>query len=125
MTQPAQRPTRKSKHLRVPVLPDEEQQIKLLASMHGLPVAAYLREVGLNHPLRGMLDNKRVEELAVMHGELERLGHVLELWLADDVRTAAFGPDTLRAVLEKIARTQDGMHAIMRSVVRPATAAAT
>lgn len=124
MDQPAQHPTRRFRHLRVPVLPGEEQQIKHLASMHGLSVAAYLREIGLNHPLRGMLDNKRVEELAAMHGELGRLGRLLKLWLADDARTAAIGPAPLLAVLKKIARTQDEIHEIMRSVVLPATAAA-
>lgn len=115
---------RKLRHLRVPVLPEEKQQIKRSAAMHGLSVAAYLRELGLDHPLRGMLDNKRVEELAAMHGELGKLARPIKLWLADDERTAAIGTATLLAVLGKIDRTQDEMHEIMRSVVLPATAAA-
>jgi hypothetical protein len=123
MGQLTQHITRKLRQLRVPVLPAEEQEIKRLASMHGLPVAAYLREVGLNHSPRGIVDNKRVEELAAMHGELGRLGHLLKRWLEDDVRTAAVDAPTLRAALEKIARTQDEMHEIMRGVVLPVTAA--
>ncbi len=115
--------TRKNRHLRVPVLPAEEQKIKHLASMHGLPVATYLRDLGLNHQLRGMLDHKCVEKLAAMHGELGRLGQLLKLWLADDARTVAIGPSTLLAVLAKIDRSQDELHQIMRAVVLPATAA--
>lgn len=119
MGQDTQHRTRKFRQLRVPVLPAEEQEIKRLASMHGLPVAAYLREVGLNHAPRGIVDNKRVEELSAMHGELGRLGHLLKLWLEDDTRTGAVDAPTLRAALEKITRTQEEMHEIMRGVVLP------
>ena len=111
--------TRKFRQLRVPVLPGEEQEIKRLAAASGLPVAAYLRELGLNHQVRSMLDNKRVEELALFHGDLGRFGGLLKLWLEDDPRTALFGEATLRAVLAKIEETQDEMHALMRAIVLP------
>jgi hypothetical protein len=111
--------TRKLRHLRVPVLPGEEREIKLRAAAAGLPVAAYLRELGLRQQMRGMLDNKRVEELARIHGDLGRLGALLTLWLEDDPRTAAFGEATLRAVLARIEETQDEMHELMRAVVAP------
>lgn len=124
MGQTTQHITRKFRQLRVPVLPSEEQEIKRLASMHGLPVAAYLRDVGLNHSPRGIVDNKRVEELAAMHGELGRLGQLLRQWLEGDARAAAVDAPTLRAALEKIARTQDEMHEIMRGVVLPIAAPA-
>lgn len=42
--------TRKSgRHLRVPVLPDEEEAIKEKARQAGLSVAAYLRNVGMGY----------------------------------------------------------------------------
>jgi hypothetical protein len=117
MEKPATQFTRKFRHLRVPVLPGEELEIKRLAAASGLPVAAYLRELGLNHQVRDMLDNKRVEELARMHGELGRLGGLLKLWLTDDPRTALLGEAALRAVLSRIEKTQDEMHEVMRAVV--------
>jgi len=50
-----------------------------------------------------------------------RLGGLLKLWLADDVRTADFDAATLRAVLAKIERTQDEMREVMQTVVMPKT----
>ena len=119
MEKPRTAATRKARHLRVPVLPAEEAQIKRLAAAAGLPVAAYLRRVGLGYRLPGILDHRRVEELARINGDLGRLGGLLKLWLTNDERTAAFGEATIRAVLAKIADTQDEMHAVMRAVVPP------
>ena len=82
-------------------------------------MAAYLRRVGLGHRLPGILDHRRVEELARINGDLGRLGGLLKLWLTNDERTAAFGEATIRAVLAKIVDTQDEMHAVMRAVVLP------
>lgn len=121
MKEETKQPTRKARHLRVPVLPDEEVAIKKMAASAGLPVAAYLRNVGLGYQVRGILDNKRVEELARINGDLGRLGGLLKLWLTDDPRTARFGESTIRALLLKIEDTQDHMHMVMQSVVMPRT----
>ena len=121
MDEAAKQPTRKARHLRVPVLPSEEAAIKKLAASAGLSVAAYLRNVGLGYEIRGILDNKRVEELARINGDLGRLGGLLKLWLTDDPRTAAFGAATIRAVLSKIEDTQTQMQDIMFTVVAPRT----
>ena len=116
------KPTRKAgRHLRVPVLPEEEAQIKRQAATAGLSVATFLRNVGLGYQVPGILDNKRVEELARINGDLGRLGGLLKLWLTDDARTFQFGEATIRAVLSKIEDTQDTMHAVMREVVIPRT----
>lgn len=112
-------PTRKERQLRVPVLPAEEAAIKKMAASAGLPVAAYLRNVGMGYQVRGILDNKRVEELARINGDLGRLGGLLKLWLTDDPRTLRYGESTIRALLSKIEDTQDKMHEVMRAVVMP------
>lgn len=121
MKEETKQPTRKARQLRVPVLPGEEAAIKKMAASAGLPVAAYLRNVGLGYQVRGILDNKRVEELARINGDLGRLGGLLKLWLTDDPRTAQFGESTIRALLSKIEDTQDNMHQVMQSVVLPRT----
>ena len=112
------RPTRK-KRLRVPVLPDEEVAIKKMAASTGLPVAVYLRRVGLGYPVHSILDNKGVEELARINGDLGRLGGLLKLWLTDDPRAAQYGSRLIHALLSKIENTQDQMLGIMRTVVMP------
>jgi len=113
------KPTRKHRHLRVPVLPDEEATIKQLAATTGLSVAAYLRNVGMGYPVRSILDHRRVEELVRINGDLGRLGGLLKLWLSNDARAAKFGASTIRALLSKIEDTQARMHEVMRTVVRP------
>lgn len=119
-TEAPQGVTRKAgRHLRVPVLPDEEAQIKELAASTGLSVASYLRNVGLGYQVRGIVDNKRVEELARINGDLGRLGGLLKLWLTDDARTRQFGVATILAVLSKIEASQERMQEVMKEVVTP------
>jgi hypothetical protein len=112
--------TRKhGRHLRVPVLPDEEAAIKQNAGAAGLTVAAYLRNVGLGYQIKGIVDNNEVEKLAKINGDLGRLGGLLKLWLTNDERTAHFSEATLRAVLSRIVDSQDRMVEVMASIVRP------
>lgn len=112
------RPTRK-KRIRVPVLPDEESAIKNLAASAGLPVAVYLRNVGLGYQVHSILDHKAVEELARVNGDLGRLGGLLKLWLTDDPRAANYGKILIRAILSKVEATMDRMHELMRTVIMP------
>jgi len=112
--------TRKSSPpIKVYCLPSERQAIAAQAGRAGTSMSTYLLKVGMGYPLSGILDNKRVEELARINGDLGRLGGLLKLWLTDDPRTAQFGEATIRAVLSKIADTQDKMHEVMRAVVLP------
>ena len=112
--------TRKhGRHLRVPVLPEEETLIKTNAERAGLTVAAYLRNVGMGYEIRGIVDNNEVERLAKINGDLGRLGGLLKLWLTNDVRTAQFGETTILAALARIEDTQNKMIDVMRSIVRP------
>jgi hypothetical protein len=112
--------TRKnSPPIKVYCLPGERRQIEALARAAGLSMSSYLLNVGMGYKVRGILDNKRVEELARINGDLGRLGGLLKLWLTDDPRTARFGASTIRAVLSRIELTQARMHEVMRAVVMP------
>ncbi|TWI62542.1 hypothetical protein IP91_04063 [Pseudoduganella lurida] len=105
--------------LRVPVLPEEAAEIRRLAKAAGLPVAAYLRQVGQGYRLRGVIDHERIRELATMSADLRRLGDLLELWLQDDPRTRQFGEATIRAVLAKTEETHGAACQLLRSLVQP------
>lgn len=114
--------TRKcSPPIKVYCLPEERNQIEANAKGTGLSLSTYLLNVGMGYRVRGILDHKRVEELASINGDLGRLGGLLKLWLTDDPRTARFGESTIRALLSKIEGTQDEMHEAMRAVVMPKT----
>jgi hypothetical protein len=112
------RPTRKhGRHLRVPVLPDEELAIKRKAADTGLSVASYLRNVGLGFEVRGIVDNQQVEILARINGDLGRLGGLLKLWLTSDMHMAQFSEASIRTVLDKIGATQGRLIEVMATVL--------
>lgn len=112
--------TRKnSPPVKVYCLPEERAQLEALAAAASKSLSSYLLNVGLGYRLRGILDNKRVEELARINGDLGRLGGLLKLWLTNDPRTEQFGEATIRALLSKSEDTQDKMHDVMRAVVIP------
>lgn len=110
---------KRRQHLRVPVFPEEKEEIERQARQAGLSVARYLREVGQGYEIKGITDYERVRELARINGDLGRLGGLLKLWLTDDVRTAKFGEATILALLGRIEATQDEMGRVMKAVVRP------
>ena len=110
---------RRRQHLRVPVFPEEKDEIEANAKMAGVSVARYLREVGQGYEIKGVMDYQYVRELVRVNGDLGRLGGLLKLWLTDDVRTAQFGEAIILALLERIEATQDEMSRLMKSVVQP------
>ena len=110
---------RRRQHLRVPVFPEEKDEIEANAKRAGVSVARYLRDVGQGYQIKGVMDYQHVRELVRVNGDLGRLGGLLKLWLTDDPRTARFGDDTIRALLARIEATQDKISTIAESVVRP------
>lgn len=110
---------RRKQHLRVPVFPDEKALIEENARAAGMSVARFLREVGQGYKVQGVTDYERVRELARINGDLGRLGGLLKLWLTDDVRTAAFGAETVYRLLARIETTQTEMAEVMKTIVRP------
>lgn len=103
--------TRKNgRHLRVPVLPEEEEAIKANAKACALTVAAYLRNVGLGYQPKSVLDRKAIADLAKVNADLGRLGGLLKMWLANDEKLEMYEPvqiqQTIHGVLAKIAEVQ-------------------
>ena len=117
MTAPTNSTRKGSPPVKVYCLPDEKTQLEEAAKAVGMSVSAYLLNVGMGYQVPGILDNKRVEELARINGDLGRLGGLLKLWLTDDVRTLQFGEATILALLSRIESTQDRMHEVMQEVV--------
>jgi hypothetical protein len=109
--------TRKnSRHLRVPVLPLEEQQIKSNAANAGLSIAEYLRRIGLGYPLQSILDKEHIIQLSKLNGDLGRLGGLLKLWLFQDERVAHFDHATVKNLLNKIKLLQDEMLKVVKKL---------
>jgi hypothetical protein len=112
--------TRKgSPPIKVYCLPEERRQIEANANTAGLSLSTYLLKVGMGCQIHGIADQKQVEELARINGDLGRLGGLLKLWLTDDERSAQFGKATIRAVLSRIEATQSHMIDLINRVITP------
>lgn len=109
--------TRKnSRHLRVPVLPYEEIQIKSNAANAGLSIAEYLRRISLGYQIHSVLDKDHVLQLTKINADLGRLGGLLKLWLTQDPRVAHFDYRTVMNLLRSIQSTQDAMLAVVKTL---------
>ena len=100
---------RRDKKLRVPVLPIEEAEIKGKAMDAGLPVAEYLRNLGLGYQVPSIVDSRQVDSLLKINGDLGRLGGLIKLWLTNDKRTKLIGKSQLHMTLDSIRDTQSTM----------------
>ncbi|MBL8498504.1 MAG: conjugal transfer transcriptional regulator TraJ [Nitrosomonas sp.] len=100
---------RRDKKLRVPVLPFEEAEIKTKAQDVGLTVAQYLRNLGLGYQVPSVIDNRQVDALLKINGDLGRLGGLIKLWLTNDKRTKLIGESQLHLTLDSIRNTQNTM----------------
>ncbi len=110
-------PTRKnSRHLRVPVLPNEEIQIKSYAATAGLSIAEYLRRVGLGVQLQSTIDKDYILQLSKINADLGRLGGLLKLWLTQDKRVAHFDLATIKTLLSGIKTTQGAMLEVVKKL---------
>ncbi len=110
-------PTRKhGRHLRVPVLPDEEVAIKSHAAQAGLSIAEYLRRIGLGYQIQSVIDKEHVLQLSKINADMGRLGGLLKLWLTQDRRVAHFGHRKVRVLLERIQATQSEMFNVVRKL---------
>lgn len=91
--------------MKVFVTDGERERIEERAKVAGLSVSAYLRNAGLGHPIRSVLDYDAVRDLAKVNGDQGRLGGLLKLWLVD--RPGRGAPETdVRRLLERIGELQ-------------------
>lgn len=110
-------PTRKNgRHLRVPVLPNEEIQIKSNAANAGLSIAEYLRRVSLGFQIQSAIDKDYVLQLSKINADLGRLGGLLRLWITHDKRAAHFDLKTIQTLLFRIKTTQDAMLDVVKKL---------
>lgn len=105
-------------HLRVPVEPEEGEIIKVQSEKCGLSISEYLRTLGLGFEPTSIIDNKKVNELAKINGDLGRLGGLLKLWLSDDRRAAHFDKNAINKLLKDIEITRTQMTDIMMKVIK-------
>jgi len=80
---PKTKARRRGKPIEVWVNEEEKAQITVRAAQSGLSRSGYLRAVGLNYPIRSVVDLMAVTDLAKVNGDLGRVAGLLKLWLAE------------------------------------------
>ncbi|WP_211830979.1 plasmid mobilization protein [Kistimonas asteriae] len=108
---------RENSPLRVYCTEEEKEMIKAKAKGCGLTVSTYLRNIGINYEVKGILDQQMGLEMCKVNGDLGRLGGLLKMWLSNEERLAMFGKEdvkgTLLKLLSDIDQTQDKLKEIV------------
>jgi hypothetical protein len=74
---------RRGKPIEVWVTDEEKSAITARAKDAGMARSAYLRALGLNMPVKSVVDLAAVADLAKVNGDLGRVAGLLKLWLSE------------------------------------------
>lgn len=80
--------------------PEEKRQIITAAQAVNMRSSAYLRALGLNSPVRSVVDLSAVADLAKVNGDLGRVAGLLKLWLAEKRGQGATPTDVENMMIE-------------------------
>jgi hypothetical protein len=96
--------------IKVWVTPSEKKTIDANAKACGMSNSAYLRQVGLGMPIKSILDQNSIADLAKVNADQGRLGGLLKLWLTNDEKLKLYDRAKLNMniikLLEEIKRLQ-------------------
>lgn len=109
-------PRRRGKPIEVWVTDEEKATITERAEEAGMSRSGYLRALGLNTPIRSVVDLTAVADLAKANGDLGRVTGLLKLWLAEKRGQGARTVD-VEAMMREFRELQREMMAIMSKVV--------
>ncbi|MFJ1337769.1 plasmid mobilization protein [Pseudomonas caricapapayae] len=107
---------RRGKPIEVWVNDEEKKQITARAEQSGLSRSGYLRAVGLNYPIRSVLDLTAVADLTKVNGDLGRIAGLLKLWMAEKREQRARAAD-VDAMMVEFRELQGEVRSIMSKVV--------
>jgi hypothetical protein len=113
--QPKSKARRRGKPIEVWVNDEEKALITERANQAGLSRSGYLRAVGMNYPIRSVVDLTAVADLAKVNGDLGRVAGLLKLWLAEK-RGQGANPHDVEAMMNNFRSLQAEMLAVMSRV---------
>lgn len=91
--------------IKVWVTKEEKISINNNAKLHGLSNSAFLRNLGLNITVNGIIDQQAILEIVKVNADLGRLGGLLKLWLTNDEKSKDYDRD-INNLLNRIVQTQ-------------------
>lgn len=107
---------RRGKPIEVWVTDEEKATISERANEAGMSRSGYLRALGLNSPIRSIVDLTAVADLAKVNGDLGRVAGLLKLWLAEKNGQGASSVEVERMMVE-FRELQAGIREKMSAVV--------
>ncbi|MCA5967361.1 plasmid mobilization protein [Pseudomonas sp. P129] len=107
---------RRGKPIEVWVTDEEKAMISERANEAGMSRSGYLRALGLNSPIRSVVDLTAVADLAKVNGDLGRVAGLLKLWLAEKNGQGASSVEVERMMVE-FRELQAGIREKMSAVV--------
>lgn len=108
---------RRGKPIEVWVNDEEKELITARATEAGLSRSGYLRAVGLNYPIRSVVDLAAVADLAKVNGDLGRVAGLLKFWLAEK-RGQGARPIDVETMMNDFRKLQGEVLAIMSRVTK-------
>ncbi|WP_122845228.1 plasmid mobilization protein [Pseudomonas viridiflava] len=91
---------RRGKPIEVWVTDEEKATISERANEAGMSRSGYLRALGLNSPIRSVVDLTAVADLAKVNGDLGRVAGLLKLWFVEKGGQGATPADIEKMMLE-------------------------
>lgn len=77
---------KKSKVISVRCSLDEFERIEQNASKTSLPTSTFLRQLALGYEPKSTVDQQAIHRLALLNGDLGRVGGLLRMWLSNEER---------------------------------------
>ncbi|WP_241289305.1 plasmid mobilization protein [Pseudomonas aeruginosa] len=93
-------PRRRGKPIEVWVTDEEKASITKRAEEAGMSRSGFLRRLGLNTPIRSIVDLTAVAELAKVNGDLGRVADLLKFWLSEKGRGGMRSTDVEAMMME-------------------------
>lgn len=93
-------PRRRGKPIEVWVTDEEKASITKRAEEAGMSRSGFLRRLGLNTPIRSIVDLTAVAELAKVSGDLGRVAGLLKFWLSEKGRGGMRSTDVEAMMME-------------------------
>ena len=108
---------RRGKPIEVWVTDEEKAVITNKAKEAGMSRSGYLRAIGMNTPIRSVVDLIAVGDLAKVSGDLGRVAGLLKLWLAEKRGEGANAID-VESVMMEFRRLQVAVGMKMGAIVK-------
>jgi len=113
---PKTKARRRGKPIEVWVNDEEKARITARAEQSGMSRSGFLRAVGLNYPIRSVVDLTAVADLAKVNGDLGRVAGLLKLWLGEKRGQGARAVD-VDAMMVEFRELQGEVRSLMSKVV--------